>query len=128
MHLWRIYLWTFSVIVLLSGIGRLVLFFKKPGAVSKMDLAGGAVGIVAIPALLGFAYQRPCGLHLFWQLLTLVLGGLSVYEFFTPKVRALFTKSIPLGIGLTALQIALGGPALFALFRYSFFEPALWSH
>jgi hypothetical protein len=127
MRFWVIYVWFFSCVLVLSLIGRVVLFFKRPEAVSRLDLVQGIVGILAIPALLGFAYQKPVGLHGFWMLLSFGIICFSIHEFFTDKMKKIYKLAWFKSLATIALQVALGGPALWALVRYSFFEPLLWS-
>ncbi|MGI4826766.1 MAG: hypothetical protein ACRYFU_01020 [Janthinobacterium lividum] len=110
-----------------SAIGRVVLFIKKPELVSRLDLIEAAVALAAIPALFGFAYHRPHGTRELWELFSVVFVGLSIYQFFTPKMRKLYEK----GVAVTALtisaQCALGGPGLWALLAYAFFDQQVWS-
>ncbi len=94
MNAWQIYLWSFSVILLLSAAGRIFLFVKRRDLVSSLDLIEAFVGLAVIPALLGFAYGRAYGPHVLWMLLSIVLCILSVYQFFTPKMRKLYQKGV----------------------------------
>jgi hypothetical protein len=87
MRFWVIYVWFFSCVLVLSLIGRVVLFFKRPEAVSRF----------------------------------------SIHEFFTDKMKKIYKLAWFKSLATIALQVALGGPALWALVRYSFFEPLLWS-
>ena len=127
MHPWKIYIWAFSLLLLLSAIGRLVLFFKRRDLVSPLDLTEAVIGLIAVPALFGFAYQRAYGPNSLWMVLCILMVGLSVYQFFTPKMKKLYAKGWFVSTGVIVLQIVLGSPALWALIRYSFFEPSLWA-
>jgi hypothetical protein len=53
--------------------------------------------------------------------------GLSIYGFFTPKMKTIYHK----GWGASAASIAamaiIGGPGLWALVSYAFFSTALWN-
>ncbi len=123
---WQIYVWAFAVMLVLSAAGRVILFFKRPTVVSRLDIVEGLIGLIAIPALFGFAYQKPNGPHALWMILCAVFVVLSIYQFFTPKMKKLYQKGWLVSGGAIGLQAALGAPALWALVRYSFFEPALW--
>jgi len=126
MHLWKIYVQVFSVISVLSALGRIFLFFKKPGLVSRIDVFEGFVGLLALPALFGFAYQRPYGHHLVWVFLSILVIILSAYQFFTPKMKKVYQMGWVKAGGLIGAQALLGVPALWALLKYSFWQPALW--
>ena len=126
MHGWQVYVWTFSAVVVFSGIGRVFLFFKHRDKVSRLDLLEGFVGIAAIPALFGFAYQKSYGPHAVWIGLTCLLVALSIYQFFTPKMKLIYKKGWLTSVALIGLQTLIGAPALWALFKYSFLQPALW--
>jgi len=88
--------------LVLSAIGRAVLFVKKPGLFSRLDLIEAAVALAAIPALFGFAYQRAHGTRVLWELFSIVFVGISTYQFFTPKMRKLYDK----GLATTAFTIS----------------------
>jgi hypothetical protein len=125
-HLWLIYAWCFSIVIVLSAGGRMALRFKKPEVVSRFDVVEGFLGLIAIPALFGFARQRAVGLHAFWMVIALVFIVLSVWQFASTKMRELYSKGwFPVTASIGAM-IALGGPALYALVTYAFFEPQLW--
>lgn len=82
--------------------------------------------MLAIPALLGFAYQRPYGTEYIWQALCLVLVALFVMQIFSEKTKKLFAKGWKLGVAATVMQIALGAPAMWALIEYAFVERFMW--
>ncbi|WP_198152088.1 hypothetical protein [Granulicella tundricola] len=108
-------------------MGRVAIAFKKPEAVSRMDILGGLFGILLIPGLLGFAYQRPEGPHLFWIVAIPVQVVFSLCELFAPKMEEWRQKKGTLIYVLTLVfQVALGVPALYALVRYAYFSPQLW--
>jgi peptidoglycan/LPS O-acetylase OafA/YrhL len=123
---WRIYLWLFSGLLLASAAGRFFLYMKKPGMISRIDLVEAVAGVMAIPALLGFAYQRPCGAEFLWRGLCLLLVGLFVGQMFSEKTKKLFAKGRKLAITVMAVQIALGAPAMWALIEYAFLDRAVW--
>ncbi len=127
MHFWQIYVWVFSGVLVLSAIGRIVLFVKKPGLVSRLDLIEAAVALAATPALFGFAYQRAHGTRVLWELFSVVFVGLSVYQFFTPKMRKLYDKGLPTTAFTVLAQCVLGGPGLWALLAYAFFDSRVWN-
>lgn len=126
MHNWQIYVWVFSAVLVLCAIGRVILYFKKPDLVGPLDLVESAVGLMVVPALLGFAYQRAYGPHAVWIVLSVILTALSIYQFFTPKMKKLYEKGWLVSSGTILLQTAVGGPALYAVIRYTFLEPAMW--
>ena len=123
---WQVYVWVFSVVLLFSAAGRVVLYFKRRELVSRFDVFEGVVALWAIPALFGFAYQRAYGSRWQWEVFCALLIVLSIYQFFTPKMRKLFEKGWLVSAGAIVLQAALGGTALWAMVRYAFFEPGLW--
>ncbi len=123
---WLIYVWAFSVILVLSALGRVFLFFKRPDVVSRLDIYEAFVSLIAIPALFGFAYQKPHGFRIFWIIFCVALSSFSIYQFFTPKMKKLYRKGWLVSTGTIAFQTTIGFPALWALFRYSFFETWLW--
>jgi hypothetical protein len=126
MRFWQVYVWIFSVVLLFSAVGRVVLRFRKSHLVSRLDVVESFVGLLCIPALLGFAYRHPYGNRNVWQCLCVLVIGFSVYQFFGPKMKQLYEKSFLIA-GLTiTLQIAVGAPALWALLQYAFLERAIW--
>ncbi len=126
MLLWRIYLWFFSGLLVASGAGRFFLYWKKPGAVSRLDLWEAIAGLVAIPALVGFAYQRPEGFEWIWRVLCLALAALFAWQIFSAKTKKLYAMGWKVAATALGLSIALGAPAMWALIEYAFLEPALW--
>jgi hypothetical protein len=110
----------------LSAIGRVVLFVKKPGLVSRLDLIEATVALAAIPALFGFAYQRAHGTRVLWELFSIVFVGLSIGQFFTPKMRKLYDKGLAITAFTISAQCVLGGPGLWALLAYAFFDQRVW--
>jgi hypothetical protein len=123
--MWKVYIWAFCVLLVLSAIGRVVLFFKRRDLVSPLDVVEAFVGLAVMPALLGFAYQRQIAPQALWMILSLVITGMSIYQFFTPKMTKLYEKGWLVAGGVIALQGAIGAPALWALVKYSFFEHPL---
>jgi hypothetical protein len=123
---WQVYAWLFSALLLFSAFGRAVLFHRRPGLVSRLDLVEAGLGVAAIPALFGFAYERAYGSQVLWAALALALIVLSIYQFFTPKMQKIYSKGMVAALGVIILQIVLGAPALWALIRYSFLERRLW--
>ena len=119
-------MWIFSVVLLLSAGGRAVLRFKKPDLVSRLDVVESIVGLLCIPALLGFAYQHAYGSRTLWRSLCVLLITLSVYQFFSPKMKRIYEKGFLLSGVMILLQIAVGGPALWAFLQYTFLEPKIW--
>lgn len=126
MYFWQIYVWTFSSLLILSALGRAVLFVKKPEFVSRLDLIEATVSLAAIPALFGFAYQRAHGARVLWEVFSVVLVGFSFYQFFTPKMRKLYSKGLATTALIISVQCALGGPGLWALVAYAFFDQQIW--
>ncbi len=126
MSFWHIYAWAFSGVLVLSGIGRVVLFVKKHVLVSHFDLVEAAVALAAIPALFGFAYQSAHGTHVFWEIYSILLVGLSIYQFFTPKMHKLYEKGLAATVLAISVQCALGGPGLWAVLAYAFFDRRIW--
>ena len=123
---WLVYVWAFSVVLVLSAVGRVFLLYKRPDVVSRLDIYEAFFSLIAIPALFGFAYQKPYGIRFFWIVFCVVLSAFSAYQFFTPKMRKLYQKGWLISGGTIGLQTIIGFPALWALFRYSFFEAWLW--
>jgi len=113
-------------LLLASASGRFFLYRKKPRLVSRIDIVEAVAGVLAIPALLGFAYQRPYGTEYIWQALCLVLVALFVMQIFSEKTKKLFAKGWKLGVAATVMQIALGAPAMWALIEYAFVERFMW--
>jgi hypothetical protein len=126
LKLWQMYVWALSGILVFSAIGRVLLFVKKRELATRLDLLEAAVGLAVIPALFGFAYQRAYGNRLLWATMCVVLVVLSVYQFFTPKMRKIYDKGLPSAGGLIAVQTVLGGPGLWAIICYAFFDPQVW--
>ena len=126
MHFWSIYIWMFSVLLVLSAIGRVVLFFRRPDLVSRLDLVEAGFGLICIPALLGFLYQRAYAIPIFWQGICVVVILLSFYQFFTPKMQKLYQKGFLISALTIILQMILGGPGLWALVQYAFLDGRLW--
>jgi len=126
MHLWLLYAWCFSVVIVLSAAGRLVVRFKKPEMVSRFDVVEGFLGLIAIPALFGFALQQAVGMHWFWMAVAIVFVVLSIWQFNSEKMKQLCAKGWrPTTLAIVAM-VVLGGPALYSLVVYSFFQPQLW--
>jgi hypothetical protein len=128
LKLWQMYVWAFSGILVFSAIGRGWLFVKKRELVTRLDLLEGAAGLAVIPALFGFAYQRAYGSRVLWAVMCVVLVVLSVYQFFTPKMRKIYDKGLPTAVGVIALQAVLGGPGLWAIICYAFFDRRVWGY
>jgi hypothetical protein len=126
LDLWHIYVWAFSAVLLFSGAGRAILFFKRRDLVTRLDLFEAAVGIAAIPALFGFAYQKAYGERSLWVTVCVLLVVFSVYQFFTPKMKKIYSKGFPSAAAVIALQLVLGGPGLWAIICYAFFDPRVW--
>ena len=127
MTAWRVYAVVFSILAVFSGLGRFVIIRKKPEAVSRMDLVEASVSLFMLPGLFGYAWHRGYGPHLFWMIAVPVLAAMGVSQLFTPKMGKVRAKVGALKFaGLLLFQVALGGPALYALIRYTFFSPALW--
>jgi hypothetical protein len=126
MRLWLVYAWCFSVLIVLSAVGRFVLRFKKPEVVNRFDVLEGFLGLITIPALFGFAWQQAVGPHLFWIVIASIFVVLSIWQFASSKMRQLYSKGWLTVTASIAAMIVLGGPALYALVAYAFFEPQLW--
>jgi hypothetical protein len=125
---WKIYVVAFSVIAIFSGLGRLVLYFKKPGSVSVLDLINGFYNLLMLPALSGFAWHRAIGIRGVWIIAVPVLIILSSVEMFSPKMAEFRAKAGDMKFALAmAAQFALGLPGLYALILYAFFRPNLWA-
>jgi hypothetical protein len=116
----------FSVLLALSAIGRVVLFYRRPELVSRLDLVEAGFGLICIPALLGFLYQRAYVIPIFWQGICVVVILLSFYQFFTPKMQKLYQKGFLISALTIILQMILGGPGLWALVQYAFLDGRLW--
>jgi hypothetical protein len=121
------YVWAFSVLQVLSALGRAVLRFKKPEVVSRYDVFESFFGLLSTPALFGYAYSRAYGPRWFWAVFTAVFLLMNVYQFFSPKMKQLYLKGWLPTMGAIGLQVALGGAALYALVAYSYLEPSLRS-
>jgi uncharacterized SAM-binding protein YcdF (DUF218 family) len=124
--IWAIYIWFFIGMLLFSFLGRLVLYWRMPGTISKLDLAEGTVGVLAIVPLLGFLHQRAVAPRFAWMLLSVVAATFAVLQCFMPKTRKLFAAGRARAFGVKALEAAVGLPGLYAVAYYAFFEPSLW--
>ena len=127
MRAWQLYVWAFSVVLIASAIGRQVLLFKKPDVVGRFDVAESYFSLLALPALFGFVYQRAYGPHLFLVTYCALFLALNVYQFFTPKMKLIYRKGWKPTAMALGLQLVIGFPTLWALVKYSYFEPRLWS-
>ncbi len=125
-HGWVIYAWVFLVVQILSAAGRVALFYMKPGTVSRLDLFESGVGLAAMPAVFGFAYGKAYGPHLFWVIFTAGFLVLNVYSFFTPKMRQVYTLGWAKTSATILALVVVGGPALWALVSYAYFDSAVW--
>jgi hypothetical protein len=127
MRLWQFYAWAMSAVLLFSAVGRTVIFFKKREAVTRLDIVEGWLGMLTIPALFGFAYQKPYGIRAFWVVIAVLFVGFSIYGFFTPKMKTLYRKGWGMSVASIAGMAVIGGPGLWALVMYAFFSTALWN-
>lgn len=126
MRFWTIYAWVFSGLLLLSAAGRAFLYCKRHELVSKLDLAEAAAGVIAIPALLGFAYRHAYGYRWMWEIMSVLLIGLSLYHYFTPKMKKLYQRGFVTAAGVILLEFIFGAPAMWALICYAFYDKRIW--
>jgi hypothetical protein len=126
MTAWKIYFWLFTVVTAGSAIGRFLLFRKSRKVVTPYDLVEAVIGILLLPGLYGFAYGHAIGIQFVWEAAAIFSIGNSVAHFFRPKMRLLAAKGWQVVLGVATVELALGLPALYALFRYAFLSPVIW--
>ncbi|MFT4114655.1 hypothetical protein [Silvibacterium sp.] len=119
---WHIYVWVFAGILVLSAIGRFLIFLRRRDLVQPIELVEAILGLLAVPALFGFAYQQRLGSPLLWMALCVVLGVASVNQFFSPKMKKIYLRGWLPSIATIGIQALISAPAIWALVRYAFFS------
>jgi hypothetical protein len=126
MTAWQWYVWVFAVVLVLSAVGRTLLFFVRRELVTRFDVVEGWLGLIAIPALFGFAYGTPHGARWWWEFVAVMFVVLSIYAFFASKMHRLYAKGWGVSIATIAVMTLVGGPALWALVGYGFWRTDIW--
>ncbi len=123
---WVIYAWLFTAIGIFSLVGRLVLRFKRPKLVSWFDVVESGLVAAALPGLFGYAYDRPMGPQVLWQVGIVLLLVLSVRSLFSSNMKHLADKGVWHLAGALVVTVITGAPGMYALICYAYFSPGIW--
>ena len=127
MLIWTIYFWLMAVLVVLSAIERVYLFFTRE-IVTGYDLVESLISLIAIVGLYGFTYQTPIVTPTFWKFVWILLMLTWIWSFFAAKNAEMIEKfGLAKGAAIISLIAVLAVPTLVGLCLYSFRSAALWS-
>lgn len=127
MLLWTIYFWLMALLVGVSAIGRVYLFFTRQ-IVTAYDLIESLTSLIAVVGLFGFAYQTPIAAPTFWKVVWVLLMLTWVWSFFGAKNVEMIEKTgLAKGATIFSLISMLAVPALVGLCIYGFRSEALWN-
>ena len=127
MFIWIIYFWLMALLVGLSAIGRVYLFFTAE-IVTVYDLVESLISLIAVVGLYGFVYQKPIAARTFWKFVWILLLLTWIWSFFAAKNTEMIEKfGLAKGALIIILIAGLAVPSLIGLYLYSFRSVALWN-
>jgi len=125
--LWTIYFWVAVVVFGGSAVARVILYFARPGLISRYEVAISLCSFPILVALWGFihneAYLRPW----VWQALFVFVAFENIRFFFTSKFRETARKLGRVGtIAIFGAMSLLSVPMFVAHAIYAFGRQDLW--
>jgi len=110
---WSLYFWLFAIVIVGSAIGRVALYFIKPGSVSVRDVLFSLPGCACVVALHAYIHQMPLGPSLLWITLACALPVLYWIEMRDKKALGAMQK-----LGRSKAIVIFGATFLFTLPGY----------
>lgn len=127
MSFWIVYFWIIAILVVVSALGRVFLYFR-PDQVKFYDIVESVISIAAIAGLHGYVYQSAYLSPFFWQVTWILLLAAWLASLRDQKNGEMINKiGLKKGIAVIAVTAILGFPTLLVLFAYAFLSKSLWN-
>lgn len=125
--LWTIYFWIAVVVFGGSAATRVILYFTKPGLISRYEVAISLCSLPVLVAVWGYIHDEAYLQPWVWQALFVFVAFENIRFFFTPKFRETVEKLGRAGsVAVFGAVSLLSVPMFVAHAIYAFGRQGLW--